>query len=99
MQTVQPGTCHPFFGSTLCRLSGGLIRYPNWRVWSSVGGCSIHHSIGGWAPPGLQFVNTSYRSLGIMLFWVGGPACIGGGIEDTLFEGESGIIIIMCPPV
>ena len=41
-------------------------------------------------------------SLGIMLFWVGGPrpACIGGGIEDTggvieetLFGGGSGIII------
>ena len=31
-------------------------------------------------------------SLSVMLFWVGGPVCIGGGIEDTLFGGGSGII-------
>ena len=27
------------------------------------------------------------------LTWVGGPVCIGGGIEDILFGGGSGIII------
>ena len=31
-------------------------------------------------------------SLSVMLFWVRGPVCSGGGIEDTLFGGGSGII-------